>query len=96
MQKNILKEVVLDQENRKNSLHKMVKRQIMEKIQEFAEMPHVIVISGIRRCGKSTLLRQVGETLRENNYYSINFEDERLVNFNETDFNNLYEILLEV
>lgn len=53
----------------------------------------VIVISGIRRCGKSTLIKQ--KYLNENNAMYINFEDPRLVGFDLNDFNRLESIFLE-
>ncbi len=53
----------------------------------------VLVISGIRRCGKSTLVKQ--KYLDENNALYINFEDPRLVGFDLNDFNRLESILSE-
>ena len=54
--------------------------------------PEVLVITGIRRCGKSTLLRQIQQQLPERDYY-INFDDERLINFSTDDFQVLNEVL---
>ncbi|MEK6972815.1 MAG: ATP-binding protein [archaeon] len=50
----------------------------------------VKVISGIRRCGKSTLLRQLLK--KEKNFYYINLEDVRLDDFELSDFVKLDEI----
>lgn len=53
----------------------------------------VTAISGIRRSGKSTLLKQIAKGLK--GYYYLNFEDERLIDFTFSDFNMLYEVFLE-
>lgn len=46
---------------------------------------HALVISGIRRCGKSTLMQQF---MQENfkDFFFLNFEDIRLYNFETKDF----------
>ncbi|MCF8359337.1 MAG: ATP-binding protein [Prolixibacteraceae bacterium] len=51
----------------------------------------IIVISGIRRCGKSTLIKQ--KYLKQDNALYINFEDPRLVGFDLNDFGRLEDIL---
>lgn len=53
----------------------------------------ITVISGIRRSGKSTLLKQISATVP--GYYYCNFEDERLLDFRYSDFQLLYEVFLE-
>jgi len=53
---------------------------------------HAYIISGIRRCGKSTLLQQINKTFTQQTLY-INFEDPRLSGFDLTDFNRLHEIV---
>lgn len=66
---------------------------------EFPEMltkgEDIVVISGIRRCGKSTLLNQIRSGYREQDYY-MNFDDERLLNFQVADFQELHEIFIEL
>ena len=62
----------------------------------------IIVITGVRRCGKSSLMRLIikdllkEESVSINNIIYINFEDERFVEFTYQDFDNLYEIFLEI
>ena len=53
--------------------------------------PEVLIITGVRRCGKSTLLRQIQQRSADRDYY-INFDDERLINFTVEDFQTLNEV----
>ncbi len=59
----------------------MIKREAyLSKIREFYNIDIIKIITGIRRCGKSTLLLQIIEELKENNIDDkhiiyINFED---------------------
>lgn len=52
---------------------------------------HAFIVTGVRRCGKSTLLQQINKTLAQPSIY-INFEDPRLAAFELNDFNRLQEI----
>jgi hypothetical protein len=47
----------------------------------------ITVISGVRRSGKSTLLVQFSKIIK--NFYYLNFDDERLLNFSVEDFAEL-------
>ena len=59
----------------------MVKRELyLKEIRPFYESEMVKVITGIRRCGKSTLLRQIMDEIRtdgvpEERILYMNFED---------------------
>jgi predicted AAA+ superfamily ATPase len=55
---------------------------------------HTLIISGIRRCGKSTLLQQINRTFNGRSIY-LNFEDPRLAGFDLSDFNRLHEIAIK-
>jgi len=56
-------------------------------------IPFAIILSGIRRCGKSTLLRQIMKTT--NGKYYFNFEDPKATNFDLSDFQKLDELFYE-
>lgn len=96
MDKNILKGIVLEQKKVQESLDIGIKRDKLDLIAKYISMPHTVVISGIRRTGKSTLLSQISHGFYKGDVYYINFEDERLIKFEVEDFNNLYEIFLEL
>ncbi len=48
----------------------------------------IVIVSGVRRCGKSTLLRQFADRLG-NDFVYANFDDERLLHFEVSDFSTL-------
>jgi len=54
---------------------------------------HALVISGIRRCGKSSLQQHLRSGFK--NSLLLNFEDTRLYNFVVDDFEKLYSIIEE-
>lgn len=74
-----------------------VERDLIREIEKKLSLPHVIVLTGLRRSGKSTLLRQIiKKYYNDENFYYINFEDERLLGFKANDFNRLYEALVSL
>ena len=92
-----IKQILVDQ--RKMILDKPygVERNLLKEVDKKTELPHVVVINGVRRAGKSTLLRQIiKKYFRDRDFYYLNFEDERLFGFPATDFNILYETLVEL
>lgn len=74
-----------------------IERTILKEIEFKAKLPHVVVLTGLRRSGKSTLLRQlIKNKYKDEDFYYINFEDERLFNFPANEFNKLYEALVSL
>ncbi len=71
-------------------------REKLTDVSKYVDNELVVVISGLRRSGKSTLLRQiVSEYYYDQDFFYINFEDERLLGFETKEFNKLLEILIE-
>ncbi|HJH28292.1 MAG TPA: ATP-binding protein, partial [Methanosarcinaceae archaeon] len=91
--KNILKKIILEQQ--KLFKGSFVERDKLIKLNEKSSSDLIIIITGIRRCGKSVLLTQFKKGQNENDYY-INFDDDRLHTFNLDDFEKLYEILIDL
>lgn len=54
---------------------------------------HALIISGIRRCGKSTLLRQMMKAMDNESILFLNFESPQLYEFQLTDFSRLDHII---
>ena len=95
--KDTLKEILLEQ--RKAILQKAlgIERTLLQTLEKKVSLPQVIVFTGLRRSGKSTLLRQLMKKYYlDTDFYYINFEDERLFHFQAKDFNMIYEALVEL
>jgi len=96
MNKSLLKEIVLEQEKDRQGIDAGIPREALTAASRHATLPHAVVISGLRRSGKSTLLNQILSDVYTTGVYYFSFEDERLVDFKVDDFNNLYEVFLEM
>lgn len=89
--KELLKTVIADQQEfRWNTEY--IRRPLRDGVLDGSS---IIVISGIRRCGKSTLLHQIRAEASEQDYY-LNFDDERLVTFSVEHFQILEETFIEM
>ncbi|EQB67633.1 MAG: hypothetical protein AMDU2_EPLC00005G0469 [Thermoplasmatales archaeon E-plasma] len=86
--KETLRKIVVDQKTDLEFFEYGTEREGLGSIP--LELPHAVIISGIRRSGKSTLLHQILKKLP--NYYYLNFEDTRLINFESGDFEKLDEV----
>lgn len=96
MDKSIIKQVILEQEKSKKLLPLGIERDQLKNIDSLIPLPHAVIVSGIRRCGKSTLMLQILQNYYKNEMYFVDFEDERFVDFTVQDFNSLYEVLIEL
>ena len=92
MNKDLLKTVIADQDYYFEQAKGSVRRALVDS---FYNSTEIVVITGIRRCGKSTLLQQIRAVQTEKDYY-INFDDERLVTFKVDDFQMLLEVFHEL
>jgi uncharacterized protein len=94
MDREVLKQVIADQIE--YHLPKIFFNRIQSHhIQEFVNDPNILIITGIRRSGKSTIQRVIQHELSESDYY-FNFDDERLINFKVQDFQMLLEVFIEL
>ena len=67
----------------------------LDEIESAANVPHAVIVSGLRRVGKSTLLAQMAHKLGRDAFYYVNFEDDRFLGFQPEDANHLYQALVE-
>lgn len=72
-----------------------IPREKLKDLNQAKELPHAVIISGLRRVGKSTLLAQLAHRLGKETFYYLNFEDDRFIGFQAQDVNDLYKILVE-
>ncbi len=93
--KDLLKKILIEQRKKTDLTKDLVKREELENISKFVEIKQNIIISGIRRCGKSTLLIEIIKKF-ELECFFINFQDERLSQFELEDFDFLHEVLIEL
>jgi predicted AAA+ superfamily ATPase len=89
--KDTLRTIVATQKKDLESLEYGIERALTKNFN--LELPFAIVLSGIRRCGKSTLLRQAMKN--SNGLYYFNFEDPRATGFELNDFQKLDEVFRE-
>jgi uncharacterized protein len=94
VRRDILKQIIADQQ-----LYAFPKdffeRDRLVDIQKFLDDPSVIILSGLRRSGKSTIQRSLQQNFLKSDCY-FNFDDERLVNFQLEDFEVLMEVFIEL
>ncbi|HLC75070.1 MAG TPA: ATP-binding protein [Candidatus Nanoarchaeia archaeon] len=91
--KEILRQIVMRQKETFGS-KESVPREILPEILRWMSDDRVLVITGVRRCGKSTLLKQLME--KASGWCYVHFEDERMIDFAAQDFELLNEVLIEV
>ncbi len=89
--KDALRGIARSQREALLSMDNGVERESLKKIA--MNSPFAMIISGIRRCGKSTLLKQISRKL--DTFYYFNFEDPRLAAFEVEDFQKLNEVFEE-
>jgi len=87
--KDDLRKIMLSQREELNFLDVGVPREKIKAIE--LGLPYAIILTGVRRCGKSTLLKQL--TMKVKTFYYFNFEDPRLASFEASDFHSLMRFL---
>ncbi|GAB6285254.1 MAG: ATP-binding protein [Methanoregula sp.] len=87
-----LEDLIIDQKATFLSRDPGTKRSV--DFERYCLHAQIVVISGIRRSGKSTLMRQFA--CRYDDFYYINFDDERLFDFELADFSQLMIVFNKV
>lgn len=93
MHREVLRQILTDQQEYR-APKSFFARTLTQTMLRFVADPNIMIISGIRRSGKSTIQRIFQKELIKSDYY-FNFDDERLVQFQVKDFQQLLEVLIE-
>ena len=93
MEKNKLKEVLQDQQSLFDKADDLIERDI--SLKDYMKGNEIVIITGIRRCGKSSLLKIISKKLNEKFVY-MNFDDIRLTDFKVENFEDIEEIVSEI
>jgi predicted AAA+ superfamily ATPase len=78
-----IREIAIAQKNRLESMDTGLERESLSQLPDLKT--HALIVSGIRRCGKSTLLHQFIKRLGKA-FFFLNFEDLRLSAFSIPDY----------
>lgn len=101
MESTKIRDVVNYQRDRFFSSHHLIKREVLNDKRTLFQSNEIVFIAGVRRSGKSSLLRLIVDKLLyeykvdDSNINYLNFEDPKLVNFTLEDCDSLYQIFLE-
>lgn len=101
MEKRKLTELIVEHKEKALSGGNYIVRDSLSDAQKILNQKEIHIISGVRRCEKSTLMRLligklIEEGVKKQNILFLNFEDDRFAEFTTPDFQPLYEAFLEV
>jgi len=102
MNREKIKQLIVEHKNRFLKPTELVGRDSQPAIEKLLSTKEIIAISGVRRAGKSSLMKLIADDIiqnrkiPENNILYLNFEDERFIDFEHHDFETLFEIFLEL
>jgi predicted AAA+ superfamily ATPase len=102
MEKEQIKELIIGHKERFLGRRDLIRREVQAQIARYLLQREIILITGVRRSGKSSLLRLICSDLLERgdvvpaDILYLNFDDERFLSFTAQDFAPLYETFLEL
>ena len=78
MEKTRLYELLNEQQELFNKEEELIEREV--SLEPYLRGNEIVIITGIRRCGKSTLLKIISNKINQKKIY-INFDDVRFIDF---------------
>ena len=88
---SVITYIIEQQKNRLLSRDSGLKRELKPAIKSLSS--HALIISGVRRCGKSTLLMQMMKSMKPESVLYLNFESPQLYEFSLNDFTRLDNVI---
>jgi len=94
---NVIKRVIIEQREMLTYSSDFLKREQLGIIEKFIKLPHITVITGPRRAGKSVFLTQIIEKYyKDAGFYYLNWDDERLISVTADAIDRIIEIFIEL
>lgn len=97
MEREMIKKVIIEQQEDLVTFfkrEKIIERELdIKQLRKFLTHPNILVITGPRRSGKSTLATML---LAGEQYGYLNFDDERLAGFSSADFDSVLEVFYDL
>jgi predicted AAA+ superfamily ATPase len=93
MEKSQLRQVIIDQQDFFRKGEELVFRDV--DFERYLRGNEIVIISGIRRCGKSSLLKLIAEQLEGVKFY-VDFDDIRLSDFEVKNYQDLQDLVIEL
>jgi predicted AAA+ superfamily ATPase len=93
MEKSQLRQVIIDQQESFRKVEDLVFRDI--DLERYLRGNEIVIISGIRRCGKSSLLKLIAGQLEGVKFY-VDFDDIRLSDFEVRNYQDLQDLVIEL
>lgn len=97
MKKSLLFQVLYEQQKDFLDITNLIRRDKVSEVISYLKLKMPLIITGLRRCGKSSLLRLIKDdlNLKEKEFLYINFNDERLISFENENFQDILDYLGE-
>ena len=93
MEKSQLRQVIIDQQDFFRKEEELIFRDV--DLERYLRGNEIVIISGIRRCGKSSLLKLIAEQLEGVKFY-VDFDDIRLSDFEVKNYQDLQDLVIEL
>ena len=94
--KEAIREIVIEQREEMREIfekEKIIEREMRNEAKRYIQVPNILAILGVRRCGKSMLSWEI---FKDEKFGYINFDDERLVGMKAEDLNKVLEVFYEL